>query len=269
MRFTTLRIGVAFAACLLVCSAIGAFEPDSPESKALQEKSLGPSAVNADASTFKIWFHEAPSIFHDGKMPLKGLPLWHTNGELSDEIINEIFEVGQRNGFGGITFLPLTKTTPKYLSDEYLTQYGKALDLADKLGMRVIFYLACAYVTISNMDEKARYAVGIDLGSSKIRVVIGSRSGESVSVVGYGEVNSEGIRRGAISDLRTPIDPLIEAMHAAENMSGFDISGATLGVNSSSIVSTYVEGMVLTEEARQGRGLSGCEINPLGIVRLR
>ena len=67
--------------------------------------------------------------------------------------------------------------------------------------MRVIFYLACAYVTISNMDEKARYAVGIDLGSSKIRVVIGSRSGESVSVVGYGEVNSEGIRRGAISDL--------------------------------------------------------------------
>lgn len=122
--------------------------------------------------------------------------------------------------------------------------------------MRVIFYLACAYVTISNMDEKARYAVGIDLGSSKIRVVIGSRSGESVSVVGYGEVNSEGIRRGAISDLRTPIDPLIEAMHAAENMSGFDISGATLGVNSSSIVSTYVEGMVLTEEARQGRGLS-------------
>ena len=140
MRFTTLRIGVAFAACLLVCSAIGAFEPDSPESKALQEKSLGPSAVNADASTFKIWFHEAPSIFHDGKMPLKGLPLWHTNGELSDEIINEIFEVGQRNGFGGITFLPLTKTTPKYLSDEYLTQYGKALDLADKLGMRVIFY---------------------------------------------------------------------------------------------------------------------------------
>jgi cell division protein FtsA len=103
------------------------------------------------------------------------------------------------------------------------------------------------------MEEKARYAVGIDLGSSKIRVVIGARTGEQVSVVGYGEANSEGVRRGAISDLQTPLNPLIEAIHAAENMSGYDVSGASLSINSGSIASTYVEGMVLTQEA-QGRG---------------
>ena len=103
------------------------------------------------------------------------------------------------------------------------------------------------------MEEKARYAVGIDLGSSKIRVVIGARRGEQVSVVGYGEANSEGVRRGAISDLQTPLNPLIEAIHAAENMSGYDVAGATLSINSGSIASTYVDGMVLTQEA-QGRG---------------
>ena len=139
MRILSVGLAALFAASFIV-GAASAAEPESPESRALQERYLGPSVANADASTFKMWFHEAPSIIHDGKMPLTGLPLWHTNGELSDEIINEIFEVGQRNGFGGITFLPLTKTTPKYLSDEYLTQYGKALDLADKLGMKVIFY---------------------------------------------------------------------------------------------------------------------------------
>ena len=121
-------------------AAVMAAEPETDAARALQRNSLGPSAVAADVNALRTWFHEAPSTLHDGKLTLKGLPLWHTNGELSDAIINEIFEVGQRNGFGGITFLPLSNTTPKYLSEEYLTQYGKALDLADELGMKVIFY---------------------------------------------------------------------------------------------------------------------------------
>ncbi len=108
--------------------------------KALEKTSLGSCAVDADATQIKAWFKEAPSILPGAKIPLKGQPLWHTNGELTDEIIHEIFEVGKENGFGGITFLPLTKTTPKYLSDEYFTQYGKALELADKLDMKVIYY---------------------------------------------------------------------------------------------------------------------------------
>lgn len=113
---------------------------DSPAAKELQKRSLGASEVEADGPTLKIWFHEAPSAIHDGKLPLKGLPLWHTNGELSDDVIREIFERGQENGYGGMTILPLSRTTPKYLSDEYMTQYGKALDFADKLGMKTIFY---------------------------------------------------------------------------------------------------------------------------------
>jgi len=104
------------------------------------------------------------------------------------------------------------------------------------------------------MEEKSRYAVGIDLGSNKIRVVIGSHSGEQFVIAGYGEASSEGIRRGAISDLQSPLNPLIEAIHAAENMSGYTVTGASLGINSGSIASTYVEGMVLAQEA-QGRGL--------------
>ena len=128
-------------AALLALAAVGvAAEPETDAGKAVEKASQGAAAVDADPAQMKAWFHEAPSILPDAKIPLKGQPLWHTNGELSDAIIHEIFEEGQKNGFGGITFLPLTKTTPKYLSDEYLTQYGKALDLADKLGMKVIYY---------------------------------------------------------------------------------------------------------------------------------
>ena len=119
---------------------VGAAEPETEAGKAVERAALGAANVDADASQMRTWFQEAPSILPDAKIPLKGQPLWHTNGELSDEIIHEIFEVGKENGFGGITFLPHPKTTPKYLTDEYLTQYGKALDLADELGMKVIFY---------------------------------------------------------------------------------------------------------------------------------
>ncbi len=137
MRNTLLFSVLALAAS---CASAYAAAPLSDEAKAVEKASEGLAAVEADAEQLKTWFHEAPSILPDAKIPLKGQPLWHTNGELSDEIIHEIFEVGQQNGFGGITFLSLTATTPKYLTDEYFTQYGKSLDLADKLGMKVIFY---------------------------------------------------------------------------------------------------------------------------------
>ena len=123
----------------LSAAAFGA-EPRSDAGKAVEQDALGASAANADAAQLKAWFQEAPSILPGAKIPLKPQPLWHTNGELSDAIIQEIFEVGQQNGFGGITFLPVSSTTPKYLTEEYFTQYGKALDLADKLSMKVVYY---------------------------------------------------------------------------------------------------------------------------------
>ncbi|MBQ9813996.1 MAG: hypothetical protein IJM54_11885 [Thermoguttaceae bacterium] len=123
----------------LATSALAA-DTRSDAGKALEQNALGASAVAASPDQLREWFREAPSILPDAKIPLKGQPLWHTNGELSDEVIREIIGGCKENGFGGITFLPLTKTTPKYLTEEYLTQYGKALDLADELGMKFVFY---------------------------------------------------------------------------------------------------------------------------------
>ncbi|MDO5309451.1 MAG: hypothetical protein Q4G03_08160 [Planctomycetia bacterium] len=117
---------------LALCNCARATEPEVEQ--------FGKAAASADVNQLREWFKTAPDILPEGKVPLKGLPLWHTNGELTDEIIHEFFEQGQANGYGGITFLPLTKTTPKYLSEEYLKQYGKALDLADQLGMKVVYY---------------------------------------------------------------------------------------------------------------------------------
>ena len=90
-------------AALLALAAVGvAAEPETDAGKAVEKASQGAAAVDADPAQMKAWFHEAPSILPDAKIPLKGQPLWHTNGELSDAIIHEIFEEGQKNGFGGL-----------------------------------------------------------------------------------------------------------------------------------------------------------------------
>ena len=66
--------------------------------KDVERWNLGAAAVDADVETLRRWFAEAPSILRGAKIPLKGQPLWHTNGELSDEIIREILKSGKKTG---------------------------------------------------------------------------------------------------------------------------------------------------------------------------
>ena len=102
--------------------------------------SIAAQAQSQGEKTLEEYFQAAPMILPDSPIPLKPLPLWHTNGPLSEALINEFFEEGTKNGFGGFTFLPLGRTTPKYLSEEYFKYFGKVLDAADKRGEKIVFY---------------------------------------------------------------------------------------------------------------------------------
>lgn len=85
-------------------------------------------------------FRTAPAILPGAKIPLKGLPLWHTNGELSSELIQEFFDGAKKSGFAGYTFLPVSSTRPKYLSEEYFALFGEVLETAKQNGMKIVFY---------------------------------------------------------------------------------------------------------------------------------
>ncbi|MBR0236927.1 MAG: hypothetical protein IJQ39_02430 [Thermoguttaceae bacterium] len=104
---------------------------------------IGVGCVEAQSEsekTLEEYFQSAPVILPGDKISLKPLPLWHTNGQLSDALIDEFFEKGTQNGFGGYTFLPLGRTLPKYLSDEYFEYFGKVLKEAQKRGQKIVFY---------------------------------------------------------------------------------------------------------------------------------
>ena len=95
------------------------------------------------------------------------------------------------------------------------------------------------------MEENARYAVGVDIGTNTVRAVMGKFGKDgSVSVVGYGEAPSEGIRRGRVKELSTPPKAIDACLKAVEAMSGINVNSATVGINGSHIGSTKIDGMI-------------------------
>jgi hypothetical protein len=85
-------------------------------------------------------FRNAPASLPGQKLTLKGMPLWHMNGLLTSELIQEFFEKGKASGFAGYTILPMSATQPKFLSEEYFKLFGEILATAEKNDMKIVFY---------------------------------------------------------------------------------------------------------------------------------
>ena len=111
------------------------------------------------------------------------------------------------------------------------------------------------------MEEKARFAVGIDVGTNFVRTVLGTVKGEEVSVIGYGEVPTEGMRRGVVKELVPPAKAIDECLAKVEGMSGVKVDRANVGINGAHIGSVKIDGMIAV-------GVAEHEINEDDIVRI-
>ncbi len=93
-----------------------------------------------------------------------------------------------------------------------------------------------------NVDD---YLVGIDIGSSKVGVLIGHRDSErGPEVVGKGVAPNRGTRRGNIVNVEQTVEALKQASEEAEVMAGVEISRAYVGLAGSDILSVNSRGMV-------------------------
>lgn len=96
------------------------------------------------------------------------------------------------------------------------------------------------------MQENSRYAVGIDIGTTTIRCVVGHIDGTTgaPTIVGVGKAPTSGMRKGIVANLGGPAHAIDEALGEAERMSGFQVDAATVSINGSHIISTKVDGMI-------------------------
>ncbi|MBV9669491.1 MAG: cell division protein FtsA, partial [Acidobacteriales bacterium] len=71
----------------------------------------------------------------------------------------------------------------------------------------------------------------IDIGSSKTTVLCGhSRDDGTLTFAGYGRVNSTGVRKGIVADLKIASEEVKRAVEMAEKMAGYEIARAVVSV---------------------------------------
>lgn len=93
------------------------------------------------------------------------------------------------------------------------------------------------------MSQSELY-VSLDIGSSSVKVLIGEVDGGSLHVVGVGNVQSEGIRKGTIIDIDATVHSIRKAVDQAERMIGMEIHEVVLGIPANGVVLQDVKGVV-------------------------
>jgi len=101
------------------------------------------------------------------------------------------------------------------------------------------------------MQETSKYAVGIDIGTTTVRCVVGYIDGTTgvPTIVGVGSAPNSGMRKGTVVNLAGPAQAIDDALGEAERMSGYQVDTATISINGSHILSTHADGMIAVGSA--------------------
>mgnify|MGYP000987293422 FL=1 len=113
------------------------------------------------------------------------------------------------------------------------------------------------------MQEHSRYAVGIDVGTTTIRCVVGhiDPTTGTPTIVGVGQAANSGMRKGTVLNLSGPAHAIDAALGDAERMSGYEVNEATISINGAHIISTKADGMIAV-------GMANHEINHEDLERI-
>lgn len=93
------------------------------------------------------------------------------------------------------------------------------------------------------MSQSELY-VSLDIGSSSIKVLIGEVEDENLHVIGVGNVQSKGIRKGTIIDIDATVESIQSAVEQAERMTGMEIKEVVLGIPANGVRLQEVKGIV-------------------------
>ena len=75
-------------------------------------------------------------------------------------------------------------------------------------------------------------AVGLDVGTSKVRCVIGEAAPDGkLNIIGVGEAESKGLRRGIVTSAEAVAESIKKAVTDAERVSGVDVDSATVNLS--------------------------------------
>ncbi len=101
---------------------------------------------------------------------------------------------------------------------------------------------------------KPEHFVGIDIGTSTVRCVIGMfdpNQNNSPSIIGYGSSKNSGMRRGSVVHVNDVTEAVIKAITEAERIAGVSIRSATINVNGAHVEGIDSHGVIAISSANR------------------
>lgn len=100
------------------------------------------------------------------------------------------------------------------------------------------------------------HAIGLDVGTAKVRCVVGEAEDGKLKIVGVGEADSRGLRRGIVTGAESVAESIRRAVGAAEQVSGLEIGSAVVnlsgehyrGENKNGVVAVAGAGREITDD---------------------
>ncbi len=104
------------------------------------------------------------------------------------------------------------------------------------------------------MRDSSNSFIGLDIGTSKIRCVVGmndSRDASKLSIIGYGISNNVGMRKGTVVHVGEVSEAITQAVSEAERLCGFPIHSATININGSHVTGMNSQGVIAISSANR------------------
>ena len=98
------------------------------------------------------------------------------------------------------------------------------------------------------MARRDETIIGLDIGTTKICVVVAEPTENGIDVVGIGTHPSRGLRKGVVIDIDATVDSIRKALDEAELMAGCEISSVYVGIAGGHIQARNEIGMVAIKD---------------------
>ena len=102
------------------------------------------------------------------------------------------------------------------------------------------------------MINQSIQAVGLDIGTSRVRCVIGEPDEDGkMNIVGFGQSESKGLRRGIVTTTNSVVESVKKAIDEAERVSGLEIQMATVNFSGEHLQGENKNGVVAVAGAER------------------
>ncbi|OPY64990.1 MAG: Cell division protein FtsA [Syntrophorhabdaceae bacterium PtaU1.Bin034] len=98
------------------------------------------------------------------------------------------------------------------------------------------------------MTDSGTFLVSLDVGSTKICVVVAKIVDDKVNIAGIGSYPSTGLRKGVVVNIDSTVTSIKKALEEAELMAGIKIGGCLAGIAGSHIKSFNSNGVVAVKD---------------------